>query len=101
MLSILKMKIITKSKLYKGYVDIRDEELAEGLKKGIVVKVGDETMILTPNDLIRKRKQLNGFKKFSSQYGRPYYLWSYKWKGKKYKPDVPDSEEELVKQLGL
>ena len=86
------MKVVRRRKIHKGFVDVRDYELAEALKKGgLIVVVGRKRMTLTPEQIEKLAVQLNGFKKFQSKYGKPYYLWSFYWS--------PDKEKTAKKEL--
>lgn len=89
----MKPKIFNAKKLLNGYVSIRDYVITECLSRNqsILVKYEGEKMLLTPEDLLKKRVQFHGIS-FQSKYdSRSYTLVDYKF----VVPDKPKPQEQL------
>jgi hypothetical protein len=68
------------NKLYKGLVEVRDYDVnhCRNFNKNFEIVYNKESMILSPEELISKRK--NTSKTFNSKIGgKDYKLYGYEW----------------------
>jgi len=71
----------TVRKLYKGLVEVRDYDIEECIKnnKNFEIIFQEESMILTPEDLVNKRKSISNTFQSKIKNAKNYKLYGYYW----------------------
>jgi len=68
-------------KLWQGCADVPSTRAERCIKNNedLLVKFGDDSMLLTAKDLSEKRKYVSK-QTYGEEDGKPYKLWGYPWK---------------------